>query len=205
MDANLFTAYNYLSSAIAQAFAALIALTAMVYIYRKGIIDNKKKEICNEGRAIIAWLVTEVHVEAYPVVGTGKAEIGDAQMNYYKLHSDRAIINIIKALSKDNKFEKVNKYDLRKRTLSLLKQYEDLTKYGTYLKNFVIISLILSALATGFGLFALLRGPGLCCDQQVTYMIGESALSAIALGWTVFVVIKILKEPDQPKAEEGQG
>jgi steroid 5-alpha reductase family enzyme len=34
MGEHLFTAYNYLSSSIAQAFAALIALTAMFYIYR---------------------------------------------------------------------------------------------------------------------------------------------------------------------------
>jgi len=44
MDANLFTAYHYLSSAIAQAFAVLIALTAMFYIYRRNALQTKMRE-----------------------------------------------------------------------------------------------------------------------------------------------------------------
>ena len=55
MDANLLTAYNYLSSAIAQAFAALIALTAMFYIYRMGAIRNQLKEKVNLCRIFLAW------------------------------------------------------------------------------------------------------------------------------------------------------
>lgn len=53
MNPELLQAYHYLSSAIVQAFAALIALTAMFYVYRRQIIINRKKSCTDQIKLII--------------------------------------------------------------------------------------------------------------------------------------------------------
>ena len=69
-------------------------------------------------------------------------------------------------------------------------------------KNLITTSLILSSLAMISGIVSLLIGwrvHDMSLELTLGIMIFESLLAALALAWTVFVVIKMLGEP---KAEQ---
>jgi F0F1-type ATP synthase membrane subunit b/b' len=59
MGEHLFTAYNYLSSSIAQAFAALIGLTAVFYFNRRNALRNQIRERIEEIAGAIVFAEAE--------------------------------------------------------------------------------------------------------------------------------------------------
>ncbi|MEA3311050.1 MAG: hypothetical protein U9Q76_02390 [candidate division WOR-3 bacterium] len=175
MDANLFTAYNYLSSAIAQAFAALIALTAMFYIYRRGALRREIKEIVDSLRPLIEDDRGSIRDMAKHVLSYTEEEVINAaeerlERNYW-VYSDAIRV----------------KLSQRKRLKGM---------YTIEIRH----PIILSAFTMLTGIAALLIGPKLCSDGwRFVIMIGESVLAVVALGWTVAVVIKMLAEPKEPQ------
>lgn len=54
MDAELLSTYNFLMAAVAQTFAALVALTAMFYIYRLGRTQATMKTVADRMRRVYA-------------------------------------------------------------------------------------------------------------------------------------------------------
>lgn len=84
----------------------------------------------------------------------------------------------------------------------LLEQYSSIKKYPGHL---IIFSVILSSIAMAAGIAALVWGwwfSGMSDELTYIVMIVESAIAALALGWTVAVVIKMLAEPGEKKATE---
>jgi len=74
MNPELLAACHYLSSAIAQAFAALIALTAIFYIYRIQVLTDHIKEVVKSLAVIIDLIARRgrllnrpVHVQHFRV------------------------------------------------------------------------------------------------------------------------------------------
>jgi uncharacterized membrane protein len=175
MDANLFTAYNYLSSAIAQAFAALIALTAMFYIYRKQTLGKKIEELIEHLRG----LITTSH---------GPVWIETKQFPEYK---------VIEEANKRIEEGRSTRIPEIKHSVT---HYEQLKTQQAGFKSRIYWPIFLSALTMGFGIGALLFGwwvEGISPVGLLVIMIFESLLAAVALGWTVAVVIKMLGDRHQ--------
>ncbi len=178
MDPNLFSAYNYLSSAIAQAFAALIAFTVMVYIYRKGMLQAELKEAVDSLR---------------PLIEDGRGGERDTH-HHVRAYSEKEVI----AAAKERLSRKHWMFSEEiKEKLDQLKGLNEKSKIQ------ILPHVTLSAIAMFAGIAALLFGPIILSDRwRFVVMIVESALAAVALGWTVVVVIRMLAEPKEPRAEE---
>lgn len=196
MDANLFTAYNYLSSAIAQAFAALIALTAMFYVYRIGRLKNQIKNLFDKFRKILA--LSDLNKETHDI--RNRYQIFKDKMTEYELESDEKIIRLINAMRivRGELSE-----DMKQKATQSKKQYEELTGLYRFLKKSIVSAIILSALAMIIGVAALLAGWWIY-EVSVYLVLGimifESVFAAFALIFTVMAVIRMLREPIATKA-----
>lgn len=189
MENQLLQGYYWLSSAIAQAFAALIALTAMFYIYRKQALKNQINEILNHIRGF-AWVAfcDKEHDEQIRKGITAK----DFSLEYLKFYQLCPPQKILEFAEQDlDVLTGQIKEDCQKAT----SQYRDLVEFDENFKRIVITPIVLSALAMAAGIAALLFGNKLCLNQKWIIMIVESLLAAVALGWTAYVVIRMLKEP----------
>jgi len=201
MDANLFTAYNYLSSAIAQAFAALIALTAMFYIYRMGILRNRMSKLKDSIRQGMEDFLIDKIDKSHPPKKLSWEFLRNLDFETLgKLYQSR---------SKGKDFE--DRFRSQLLVSRKQPQYLELSRFAKHLSRIILPPIILSACAMAFGIFALIIGPKLCGDGwRWGIMIIESLLAGVALTWTVVVVIKMLAEPKEksppptPSTKEGE-
>lgn len=195
MNPELLQAYYWLSSAIAQAFAALIALTAMFYIYRKRLLQDRIKEVCNEGRNILSYLHT------LKSTLDERREMAIIQMMGYNLTPGASIIEDLSRLAESN-IEPVIEMKLLSTIKLTLRKYDKMIKNNHLFQTLIITAILPSASTMLTGIAALLISTKICSDGWgFVIMIFESCLAALALGWTVFVVIKMLGEPKEPEAE----
>lgn len=190
MNPELLAAYHYLSSAIAQAFAALIALTAMFYIYRVGILRNRMSKLKDSIRqGMEDFLIDKIDNSDPPMKLSWEFLRNLDFETLEKLYQSRT-----KQLNFENRIR--SQILVSRKQPQLLK----LGRFATYLSRIVLPPIILSALAMAFGILALLIGPTLYSNGwRWGIMIIESLLAAVALGWTVYVVIKMLGEPEEPQ------
>lgn len=200
----LFIAYNYLSSAIAQAFAALIALTAMFYIYKKQALRNQLNDTLNNIRGF-AWVAFcgKEHDEQERL-GVADKDYSVEYLGFYQLCPPQKILEF--AEQDLDILSGQMKEDCQKAT----KKYRWLENLYRNFAKIIIPPIIISAFAMAAGIAALLYGWWFFDVSIVlayVIMILESLLAALALGWTVFVVIRMLAEPAEPQAKgnDGQG
>ncbi len=178
MNPELLAAYHYLSSAIAQAFAALIALTAMFYIYRITKLENEKKKIAEGIRATLAL----------------------AQVD--KLESFTARLETLKRINDDELMKKVSGGIIFKKDDSIPKSLLlDCTEYlnTQWLvfvnKKRIILPITLSSVTMILGFFSLLFGPLFTIEGIKWAVMGlETLLACIALFATVITIKKMLKD-----------
>ncbi len=119
-------------------------------------------------------------------------------MQTLNMRSDDDIIESLKDLSDDSeeRYEGITVGQIAKYWVD---RYKILKQNP---KNLITTSLILSSLAMISGIVSLLIGwrvHDMSLELTLGIMIFESLLAALALAWTVFVVIKMLGEP---KAEQ---
>jgi len=178
----LVQAYYWLSSAIAQAFAALIAFTVIVYIYRIGKLDSRLSEIINSLKLVITKhygpnALVEIHL---PFLSTAD------------------VLDEAKKRLSEGESEKTPMIEEKMEGYKLVKEHRD------NLKKIALGPILISAVTMAIGILALLIGSILSCDTWGwIVMIAESAFATVALGWTVYVVIRILAEPEESKKEGG--
>jgi uncharacterized protein (UPF0335 family) len=182
MNPELLAAYHYLSSAIAQAFAALIALTAMFYIYRIGRLKSEKKSIADNLRSIYGFEKSH-----------GNSNLLTAALELVKSYSDEDLIKQMTiAFSKD-------------RTLPFniyAKIGEWLVAQSLYLKlkKKPLLPIVLSSLTMSIAIIFLLIGSII---PSSTYrwlaMCFETVLALVSLSITVIVVKSMLEEPNASK------
>jgi len=204
MNPELLAAYHYLSSAIAQAFAALIALTAMFYIYRRGILKKQLDEVADEGRSLLAQRNARRSGENLE----NQQRIADSPVNHYRLDSNLAIMDAIRSLA-NSSGETINLINLWGFSAPIKViagacsfKYDRLTSLRKAFITLAIISIVLSALTMTCGILALLCGYKLCMDQRWLVMMGESTIAGVALVFTVIVVIIMLIEPKLYKSSD---
>ncbi|MBN2378433.1 hypothetical protein JXM67_01340 [candidate division WOR-3 bacterium] len=191
MDSNLFTAYNYLSSAIAQAFAALIALTAMFYIYRMGILRNRMSKLKDSIRqGMEDFLIDKIDNSDPPK---------KLSWEFLRNLDFETLEKLYQSRSKGGNFE--NRFRSQLLVSRKQPQYLRLRKFESHLRWVILPPILLSALTMLAGITALLWGYQLCDAQRVLIMYGESILAAVALIWTVVVVIIMLGEPGKKKTK----
>jgi len=154
MNPELLAAYHYLSSAIAQAFAALIALTAMFYIYRMGTLQREIKEIVDSLR---------------PLIENDRGSVRDMPRHVLS-YTEKEVINAAEERLGRNYWVHSKAIQAK---LSQLKRLNGM--YTIEIRH----PIILSAFTMLTGIAALLIGPKLCTDGwRWGIMIGESALAA---------------------------
>lgn len=221
MEDQLLQAYYWLSSAIAQAFAALIALTGMFYIYRRQELNNRLKETANSLAIVLDLIEVEFGTierlisrnEILNNVMTNQHGLRQSDIVRWSLfspnelieHANRKLQVIPRLTERDWEFGRCRRLrDLLRNIEYRVAKYnqilDDINRHRLLTKG----SIILSALAMAAGIAALLFGHKLCLSQKWIVMISESILAAVALGWTAYVVIRMLKEPKEPKPEARQ-
>lgn len=192
---NLFTAYNYLSSAIAQAFAALIALTAMFYIYRRQMLKNQIKELCDRGRSLSALLKTMLNSQDIEK----REKMANTFIAAENLEPEANVIDYMRQIVNLPK-EPVEGRDCREQMRLLLDDINKFKEIDKHFQKIIKSAIIVPAITMLVGIVALLAGPKIGSGLWLyAIMVAESALAAFALGWTVAVVIRMLAEPKEPK------
>ncbi|TKJ43415.1 hypothetical protein CEE36_03525 [candidate division TA06 bacterium B3_TA06] len=171
MDANLFTAYNYLSSAIAQAFAALIVVTGIFFFSRKKDIEDFLNELYDNLRRFIN---DQSHLYS-----------GSIPLNVTLTHGEVVSIaeNILSRLS-DQRLKKNIEEEITKH-----KQASDIKDRS---RKRTMYSVIISSVAMTFGLVALLVGPILCDKQKWVVMGIELGIGLFALSYALVVIWKLM-------------
>lgn len=200
MNPDLLPAYYWLSSAIAQAFAALIALTAMFYIYRRTTIDNKIDKLLDSASGFIAWGFSQTKKRI------SEDFRADMQVKAYRTESKNIILSRLQRIIDEGELH-IPPSNLKEKSQELIKQYTSLDNFKNFLKSYTVTAITLSAIAMASGIVALLIGwwiHSISLELTLDIMIFESFLALFALGWTVAVVIRMLKEPKEPKAEARQ-
>jgi len=191
MNPELLAAYHYLSSAIAQAFAALITLTAMFYIYRRQLLNNQIKDVVNEGISLLAALHAR-RSDGTVVYGDQKIDI---LMNRMKFSNEPSIIEQIKKVcdTSEGQIEYMGiLIPIKLGACSILRKHERLVRLKEIYTVLSIFSIILSSIATASGIFCLRLGYGLCVNQQLAFMTGETVIAGVALLFVVTTVITML-------------
>jgi hypothetical protein len=152
----------------------------MFYTYRFGALKNKNSEVLN----YLKWLVSGSKNEDYWL-----------KINQY---TERKVIELAEKRLSEQSF-KDKHYDIS----MTLREYTNTKALKGKLKTSTVGPLVCSATTMLCGIAALLIGPKIDSESWLfTIMIIESVLATVALGWTVIVVIKMLGEPEEPKAEE---
>ncbi|TKJ42947.1 hypothetical protein CEE36_05525 [candidate division TA06 bacterium B3_TA06] len=190
----LLQAYHYLSSAIAQAFAALIALTAMFYIYRRGVLRSRIKSTVES----MIPFIDLIDNESKSILTPGKLT------DHLKLLYGKEVVEFAKKQLDDPKVAKRRLRESRdfwgKRLKAKVNYYEDLITYSRGLSRYIYPSILLSALTMGFGIISLLAGPLISRDLwRWVVMLGESSFALLALGYTLKAVIKMVSKPEESK------
>lgn len=197
IELNLLQAYYWLSSAIAQAFAALIALTAVFYIYRRTTLDNKMDRLFQFASHFFAWEISKKERMSEDFMASTRAKFFSMQSKYVTLS---VIRKIIEEGSSD-----IPSLNLKEKYKEFINRYNSLDSFKNFLKSSTVTAITVSAITMLAGIAALLFGwlvHDISLECTFVIMTVESILAAIALGWTVYVVIRMLKEPEEPKKDE---
>lgn len=167
MDANLFTAYNYLSSAIAQAFAALCVATAVFFFHRKRDIEDFLNTLYEKLDKFI-----KEHKNLY-----------EGPIPLRVTHTHEETLEMAKNIS-----DRLQDQELKKDTQEEISKHHQASKIKDRSRKKTMYSVIFSSVAMTLGLIALLIGT-LLCDFQKWIMMGiEIVVGLFALGYALYVI-----------------
>jgi len=185
MDETLFTVFNYLSAAIAQTFAALIALTAMFYVYRESKLREERKDY---GRRVRAKFVSSIEslddsAKRYMLAWLEQFSDWEFMMELLIALKDKTNPDRLKAAAKC----------LSDISEALIVQYY-INTYRGKVWTPILLSAITTAVSLLFLCFArvFLGSPALLWVLMIT----ETALALVTLGFIVAMIKKLIEEPN---------
>ncbi len=183
MGDQLFTAYNYLSSSIAQAFAALIALTAMFYIYRIGNLVAERKSTAEKIRSLYCFEKAK-----------GNSELLNAAQVLVNSFSDEELV-------KELMIELIKKKNSIHRDINLkMTEWGILGVYYSKVKKIISPPIVISSVTVTVAIIFLLIGAVLPSDSFLwTAMVIETILAIASLCLTILAITFMLEEPNASK------
>ncbi|MBN2381219.1 hypothetical protein JXM67_15575 [candidate division WOR-3 bacterium] len=130
--------------------------------------------------------------------------MASTRAKFFSMQSKYVTLSVIRKIIEEGSSD-IPSLNLKEKYKEFINRYNSLDSFKNFLKSSTVTAITVSAITMLAGIAALLFGwlvHDISLECTFVIMTVESILAAIALGWTVYVVIRMLKEPEEPKKDE---